>query len=214
RGTPAAHQRSRPTPGRWRPAAPPRQAAPQVQGEATLAAVVSSGHRSFRYAGDSHGRTRGPFPLRARPPPGLCGAHVDVGACRGVEQPGRPDRAISAGMARVEARGRDLARDGWPASSMWLMVRLSRATPDRGNDVSASAGLAYLAASDCAGRYCPPRRTGADGEGQGWSNRCRRCAMAAASPREDTPGLPRMLETCTLAVRRGRNSSPARSPLL
>ena|SRR5215467_9121487 len=41
--------------------------------------------------------------------------------------------------------------------------------------------LAYLAAPDRAGSYCPPGRTGADGDGQGWSNRCRRCAMAAAS---------------------------------
>src|SRR5271165_4517273 len=48
-------------------------------------------------------------------------------------------------------------------------------------------------------------RAGRTGAGGGrW-----RCAVAAASPREETPSLPRMFATCTLAVLGEMNSSAA-----
>src|SRR5262249_49776270 len=93
----------------------------------------------------------------------------------------------------VEARGRDLARDGRPSSSIWLMVRLSRAVSDRDDDVSAMAGLAYLAVPDRAGSYCPP---GTDGKRMVTVRPGRTGAAGARWPRLRPVRPPRACREC------------------
>src|SRR5262249_36274178 len=134
--------------------------------------------------------------------------------------PGDPADTIQLGKQRAQ-RKRAVQLVGPVGSQIARICTASGATPfgltrrrpDAPRDALPSVRVGWYPARLRAGqRYRsgpgPPPRC------QGGSKMCRRCAVAAASPRETTPSLPRMLETCTLAVLGEMNSSAAISLLL
>ena len=104
----------------------------------------------------------------------------------------------------------------WSEHLAWLQVdpqEAERLAQARDRDTLADYWLRAWARWPAAAKAAAPGSAEADGgflaRPSGASNRRRACARAAASVRVAAPSLPRMLETCTLAVFGEMNSAAA-----